>query len=363
MIYLDHHAATPLGEPARRAMEAAAAAAWANPSSVHAAGRAARALLERAREQVAAALGARPAEVVLTSGGTEACDLAIGGLGRPERVVSWRLAHPAVLAPCATWESAGVPQLLLDGLEVPADDLLEPGTLLVVPWVGHETGNVLDLAALAERAHRRGARVVVDANQALGRLPFRMDDWPVAAVAIASHKIGGPAGAGALVLRRGLELAPRFPGGGQERGRRGGSPGVAALVGFGAACGALADRLDAMPRVAAWRDRLEAAGIHLGGVVNGAGPRVASVTNLSFRAWKSAHLVAALDLEGLATSAGAACSSGLAEPSPGVAALHPDEPWRAASALRLSLGPEGLDDDAIDRAVAILERVVPRATI
>ena len=367
MIYLDHHAATPLGSAVRRAMAEAEVDGWANPSSVHGPGRRSRQRLEGARAQVAAALGASPSELVFTSGGTEACELAIAGLGQPTGVVTWRMAHPAVLGPCERWAAAGVPLTVLDGLDMPGEALLHPGVLVAVPWVGHETGNVLPLRSLAERAEARGARVVVDANQALGRLSFTVDDFPVHAMAIAAHKVGGPSGAGALWVRRGCELHPRVTAGGQERGRRGGSPSVVALAGFGAACEALPARVAGMTHVGRWRDRLETAGQALGGVVNGSvvggarAERVASVTNLAFAGWKSEHLVAALDLEGLAASAGAACSSGLSAPSPGVATLHPDEPWRARSALRLSLGPEGLSDEAVDQAVAILQRVVPRA--
>lgn len=361
MPYLDHHAATPLGAAAAAAMADAAPDAWANPSSVHGPGRRARARLETARAQVAGALGAAPADVVFTSGGTEACDLMIAGGPRPARVVTWELAHPAVQGPIDAWAAQGVPVTRIEGLAAPETSDLQ-GALLVVPWVDHETGRVLELEPILEAASAAGGRVVVDANQALGRLPIDVAALGVDALAVASHKIGGPAGAGALWIRRGAELVPRLAGGGQERGRRGGSPGVLPLVGFGAACDALPERLEAMARVGRWRDRLEACAVALGGVVNGAeGPRVASCTNVSFRAWRAEHLVPALDLEGLAVSAGAACSSGTTEPSPGVASLYPKEPWRATSAVRLSLGPEGLDDAAIDEALATLERVVPRA--
>lgn len=361
MPYLDHHAATPLGDAAATAMAAAAADGWANPSSVHGPGRRSRALLENARRQVADALGAAPADLVFTSGGTEACDLAIAGGPKPRRILTWATAHPAVEAPIEGWAAAGVPVRRVAAMAEPDFADLEGG-LVVVPWVEHEMGIRLDLPSIVAEARAAGARVVVDANQALGRVPIDVAALDVDALAVASHKIGGPAGAGALWVRREGPLEPRLSGGGQERGRRGGSPGVVPLVGFGAACAAIGERLSAMARVAGWRDRLEARAVALGAVVNGAeGLRVASCTNVSFRAWRAEHLVPALDLEGLAVSAGAACSSGTTEPSPGVASRYPDEPWRAASAIRLSLGPEGLDDEAIDEAMAILERVVPRA--
>ncbi|HJL06593.1 MAG TPA: aminotransferase class V-fold PLP-dependent enzyme [Polyangiaceae bacterium LLY-WYZ-15_(1-7)] len=363
-VYLDHHAATPLCAAARDAMRAAEETGWANPSSLHGAGRAAKALLEGARRAVAEAVGAAPADVVLTAGGTEACNLAVLGLPGTGPVVTTAGEHPAIGAAA---RASGRPLRVLamaggaPGAEVVEEALGEDG-LLAVQWVSHETGAILPVAEWVEAARAAGARVVVDATQALGRLPVDVEALGADAIAFASHKIGGPAGAGALWLRRGMELAPRALGGGQERGRRAGTPHAVTLAGFGAACGALEARLGAMERVASWRDRLEATLEALGGVVNGAeGPRVASVTSASFRAWRGPVLVAALDVEGLQASAGAACSSGVAEASPGLRALYPEEPWRAESALRLSLGPEGLDDAAIEEAVAILQRVIPRA--
>ncbi len=361
MPYLDHHAATPLAAAATDAMAEAAPDAWANPASVHGPGRASRAHLETARRRVAEALGAAPADLVFTSGGTEACDLAIAGGPRPSRILTWAIAHPAVHGPVEGWERAGVPVRRVAGLDEPDVSDMEGG-LVVVPWVDHEMGLCLDLPAIAARARSAGARVVVDANQALGRIPIDVGALDVDALAVASHKIGGPSGAGALWVRRPGPLEPRLAGGGQERGRRGGSPGVLPIVGFGAACAMIEERLAAMGRIGRWRDRLEAGAVALGAVVNGGdGPRVASCTNVSFRGWRAEHLVPALDLEGLAVSAGAACSSGTTEPSPGVASRYPSEPWRAASAIRMSLGPEGLDEAAIDDAMTILERVVPRA--
>jgi cysteine desulfurase len=149
-------------------------------------------------------------------------------------------------------------------------------------------------------------------------------------------------------------------GGAQERGRRPGTPDVAAHAGLGAACRSLASRRADMSRLAGLRDRLEHACRELGAVVNAPGERVATVTNVSFRAWRADMLVPALDLEGLCASSGAACSSGVGEPSPVLRAMYPDEPWRAESALRLSLGPE-VTEAEVEGAIAILRRVIPRA--
>lgn len=370
MIYLDHHAASPMSAAAREAVARARERAWANPSSVHAAGRAARAALEQAREEVARAIGAVPADVVFTSGGTEACNLGVLGLaaGAPRRVVTTRIEHPAVSEPVAALERAGAEVIRLDvpegrppSLEA-LDAALEGAGLAALGWVNAETGTVLPVPAYAERCRARGVPLFVDATQALGKLEVDASRTGASALALAAVKIGGPPGAGALWVARGTPLEPRALGGAQERGRRAGSLDAAALAGFGAACAAVGARLAAMAEVACRRDRLERALVAHGAVVNGAaGPRVATVTSVSVPGWRGSRLVAALDLEGLCASSGSACSSGVDAPSPVVAAMSPSEPWRAESALRLSLSAETTDAE-IDEALCILERVLARRT-
>ena len=361
MIYLDYHAATPLAPGVAEAMARARECGWANPASAHAPGRAARRALEAAREQIASAIGAHPADVVCTSGGTEACNLGILGVDPPCEVVTWRIAHPAVLRSVEQWADRGVSVSYVDGVALPKR--FASGALVVVPWVNHECGTVIDVDTVVGLAVSHGARVMLDASQALGRISIHVSALPIESLAISAHKIGGPAGAGALWVRRGASLTPRSLGGGQERGRRGGSPAVASVAGFGAACAAVPARLQSMTMVGTWRDRLEAAAVGAGARVNGVcegASRVASVTNVSFPGWRADHLVAALDLEGVAVSAGAACSSGLGQPSPTVAELHPEEPWRAQNAVRFSLGPEALEPDDIERAAALLASIAAR---
>jgi len=380
VIYLDHHAAAPATPGVRRAMADAEEVAWANPSSVHAAGRRARAVLEGAREAIAAAIGARPADVVLTAGGTDACNLGLRGLvaeGAGPGFVRTATEHPAVEAtmadlaagrgaePVSVAVPAGVPpdpSLLAQTLRALGDRGVAGASVLVaIQWVNHEVGTVFPIPRYAEVCRSHGARLFVDGTQALGRFPVDVAGLGAHAVAFAAHKIGGPAGAGALWVDRAVSLRPAVTGGAQERGRRGGTPDVRAQAGFRGAVEALPDRLRAGPDMARRRDALEAATVRLGGVVNGdAGPRVPTVTNASFRRWQGAALVAALDLEGLAASSGAACSSGLDAPSPVLEAMYPDAPWRAGAALRLSVGPETSDEDVAE-AVRLLERVVPRA--
>ncbi|MEZ4337739.1 MAG: aminotransferase class V-fold PLP-dependent enzyme [Sandaracinaceae bacterium] len=356
-VYLDHHAATPLAPEVEAAMDAARGVAWANPASAHAAGRAARRLLEEARASVAQALGARPADLVLTSGGTEACNLGVLGLPA-RRVLTSRAEHPAVRAPL---EARGVDlvELELPGGLAPEALPLDGADLVCLQLVNHETGTVLPIERWAVQCRAAGVPLFVDACQALGKVPVDVGALGASAVAVAASKIGGPAGAGALWIARDTEVAPLILGGAQERGRRAGSPAVLAAVGFGAAAGLVDARLAAMPEVGRRRDRLEAA-FSMHGPINGAdGPRVATVVNASPRGWSGPRLVAALDVEGVMTSHGAACSSGVDEPSAVVRAMHPGEPWRAEAALRASLSPTTTDAE-IEHAIAVLEAVLAR---
>jgi cysteine desulfurase len=368
-VYLDHHAATPVGEAARREMEAAREVAWANPSSVHRPGRASRAILERARERVAAAIGAAPADVVLASGGTEACNLAVLGLAgaRAGHVVTTEIEHPSVAAAIEVLSAAGwgvtrlpVPRGRPPSGEEVSRAITDDTRLVAIQMINHETGTVLPIDAYATVCRARGVPLAVDAIQALGKVPIDVASLGASAVAIASHKIGGPAGAAALWIARDASVEARVVGGAQERGRRAGTPDVVALAGFGAACAALPARLASMESIAIRRDRLERRVVELGGVVAATeGPRAPTAVNAAFRGWRGTALVAALDLEGVAASSGAACSSGVDRPSAVITAMHADEPWRAASSLRLSLGPETRDED-VSAALAALERVLSR---
>jgi cysteine desulfurase len=368
VIYLDHHAATPVCSAALQAMEAARAESWANPSSVHAAGRRARGFLDRAREQVAGCMGASEGDVVLTAGGTEACNLGVLGLARNvAHVITTEIEHPAVSQAVERLRARGARVTRLsvwDGKAPDASDVAsrigdEP-TLLAVQWINHETGTLLPIDAWAHAARQRGAHVFVDATQALGKIPVDVSTLEVDALALASHKIGGPAGAGALWIRRGVTLDSVLVGGAQERGRRAGTPDVTTAVGFGAACAQLPQRLDAMDAIAARRDRLEQCLRAHDAVVNGAaGPRASTVVNVSVPGWQGEVLVAALDVEGVCASSGAACSSGVSGPSAVLRAMYPEQSWRAQSALRLSLGPE-VDDGSADQAKATIAQVLAR---
>lgn len=342
-IYLDHNATTPL-HPAARAAMVAALDDFGNPSSLHAEGRRARDAVERARAEVARAVGARREEIVFTSGGTEANNLALR-LGR--RVVVSAIEHPSVLgaADAATRvpvDRAG--RVDLDALEA----LVDGETLVSVQLANHEIGVVQDLPAIVERARRRGARVHTDAVQALGKLPVDVRALGVDALTVSAHKIGGPKGAGALFVRDGLDVPPLVHGGHQERERRPGTENVVGIVGFGAACAALA------PATAELRDRFEAGAGALGArVASAAAPRVPTTSYVAFDGVPGELLMQALDLDGVAVSTGAACSSGSLEPSPVLRAIGFSE------GIRVSFGRGNTRDD-VDRLLALLPALLER---
>jgi cysteine desulfurase len=372
-IYLDHNATSPLLDTARAAMQEAAAIVG-NPSSIHGEGRAARARLERAREAITLLVGAGDIDgVVFTSGGTEADHTGVVGLGlaavaagAPPRALVLATEHPAVHGAGAALAARGftVERIAVDGAgRVDLDDLgrrLAGGAAVVaVAAVNHETGVIADLAAVATAARGAGARFHVDAVQAAGRVPLA----PIAALAdtlaLSAHKLGGPAGVGALWIRDGVDLAPLAPGGHQERGRRGGTENLVGAAGFAAAAAAVdLERADAVATLAA---RLEAGALAIEGArVHGAGaPRAGNTVNLGFAGALGEAIVIALDLDGVAASTGAACTSGSIQPSPVLLAMGLDRD-RAREGVRFSLGPSTTATE-IDRVLSLLPRIVARA--
>lgn len=369
-VYLDHNATAPLHPEVRDAMVRALAAGAGNPSSIHAEGRAGRDLVEAARREVAALVGGRPEEIVFTSGGTEADALAVIGLaraavaaGRPAVVAAAAVEHPAV--------GGAVAELVDRGFEARALPVDREGrvqaveldaAVVAIALANHELGTVHDVAAIATAARARGARVVCDAVQAAGKLALDVRALGVDALAISAHKLGGPAGVGALWVRDGVDVPPLVGAGHHERGRRPGTENVLGIVGFGvAAARARTDGLAAQPRIAALRDRLERALLAIPGArVHGAGaPRVATTTNVAFEGAPGDAVVQALDLEGIAASTGAACTSGRIEPSRVLLALGLS-PDRAAEAVRFSLGPSTTEadiDHVIDLVPGLIDRV------
>jgi cysteine desulfurase len=373
-IYLDHNATTRLHPDARRAMAPFLDREWGNPSSRHAEGRAAREALEQARDRVARLVGARSGEIVFTSGGTEADRLAVLGAAlaaranhpRRARVIASPLEHVAVEGALALLTARGfaVEKLRADpGGRVDPDELGrklgDDVALVTVQLANHEIGTLQPIAELAERARAAGALFHSDAVQAAGKLPLDVAALGVDLLAISAHKLYGPKGAGALWLRSGIPFAGES-GGHQERGRRGGTEDVAAAVGFGAAAeAALRDGAGWSAHVTSLRDRFEAGAVASGAQLNG--DRAARVGNTSSLAWPGAEgalVMESLDLEGVAVSTGAACTSGSLAPSPVLLALGQDR-TRALEAVRFSFGRENSDQE-VDAVLALLAPIVAR---
>jgi cysteine desulfurase len=365
MIYFDHNASTPVRPEVLEAMRAALADLYANPSSSHREGQRARAAVERAREQVAALVGARPDEVVFTSGGTEADHAGLIGAAwaaepRGRRVAISAIEHHAVHGAAGVLERLG---FAVEHLPAGRDGLVDPATLEALPpdttvvavmLANNETGVIQPVAALARRAAERGMRVVCDAVQAAGKIAIRRDDLGVDYLVISGHKFGGPKGAGALIVRAGAPFEPLFRGSAHERGRRGGTENVSGIVGLGVAAECAARELDAeRTRLLELRARLEAGvrAVLPDAVIHGArAPRLPNTVNLSIPGARSDHLLMALDARGVAVSAGAACASGAVEPSPVLAAMGVPRDL-AVCALRLSMGRSTTADE-VERVIS-----------
>lgn len=360
-IYLDWNATTPPLAAALDEQRRVAGECWANPASVHLPGQRARAELDRARRAIASLVELHPRDVLLTSGGTEANNLALRSAEGP--IVTSRLEHPSVVRVVEQLEREGV---LVGWVEPGAEGRLSPAAveaaiatlgrvaLVSVQAVNHETGVIQPVTEIAEVVHRAGARLHCDAVQAAGRLPassFRGADL----VSVAAHKLRGPKGIGALVTRPGVPVRPLVRGGEQERGLRPGTQDAGLAAGFRVAAEHALDGPVRYAKVAPLRDRLEDELVALGrarGIAverNGGEPRAPHVANLSWAGWRGPELCAALDLAGLAVSSGAACSAGTAEPSPVIRAMLGET--RATAALRLSLG-ESTTSEEVAQAVA-----------
>ncbi|MDQ3915241.1 MAG: cysteine desulfurase [Actinomycetota bacterium] len=377
MHYLDHAATTPVLPEAAEATARALAEDFGNPSSVHAAGRRARAVVEDARDRVAAAVGAGPSEIVFTGGGTEADNLAIKGAAHKRRgdgnhVVVTAFEHHAVLDAAHALAQGGFEVTKVpvepDGSVDPARvaDAVRPSTVLAsVMAVNNEIGTVQDIPAITEAVKAANPRTLVhsDAVQALGNVPVDVHAWGVDLAAFAAHKAGGPKGVGALFVRSSVAVEPVLHGGGQERGLRSGTHNVAGIAGFGVAAEVAAKEVyEKSERLLALRGAL-LAGIEAivpDVVVNGRlDQRVAGNLNVCIPGTDGETMLLLLDQAGIACSSGSACASGALDPSHVLLALG--VPKRLAKgSLRFSLGRTSTRAD-VDAVLAALPGVVTRA--
>jgi cysteine desulfurase len=375
MVYLDYNATTPLAPEALTAMMPFLREFCGNASSIHAAGRKARAAVDDSRERLATLLGVKANEIIFTSGGTEACNLAVMGLARAHaprgrHIITTAVEHHAVLHACESLkhhEGFDLTILPVDSAgRVDPEDLnsaLRPDTILVsVMHANNETGTIQPIEELGAICRARRVCFHTDAIQSFGKLPVRPDDLGVSAISLAAHKFYGPPGAGALYLRSGIAISRIAHGGSHENTRRPGTENVAAIVGMTAAA-ELAEnkRSDDQPRLRALRDQLwkEMTSRFPSAVRNGDPEQtLANTLNVSFPGLDGEALLIGLDLEGVCASSGSACMVGSVQPSHVLVAMGVG-PGVASSTVRFSLGTQSSESD-IEHCLRALETVVER---
>ncbi len=370
-VYLDNNATTPVLPAVFEAMQAYFGEHFGNASSIHHHGQETRAAVERARESVAALLGCRAAEIVFTSGGTEADNLAVFGLVQPgQHVVSSTVEHHAVLNSCKHLEASGceVTYVPVNGQgRVDPDDVrraLRPHTrLITIMMANNETGVLQPLEEIGKIAVEADVYFHTDAVQAAGKVAIDVKRIGCDLLSISGHKMNAPQGVGALYVRKGTSLRPMLHGGSHERSRRAGTENVPGIVALGKAAELARDAIvrGDLEQICRMRDRLEhtiLSGIESTGVNGQGAPRVPNTSSIYFDCIEGEALVIALDLKGLAVSTGAACSSGAIEPSHVLTAMGMP-PERARGSLRFSLGKQNTSED-IEFALDLIPQAVAR---
>src|SRR5258706_7079608 len=374
-VYFDYNATTPLAPEVLETVLRVTRDVFGNASSIHHFGQQAKSTLDDARSAVSALLNGDPSEIVFTSGGTEADNLAIRGAaeaieptGRRHLIASG-IEHEAVLNTLRALARRGWRTTLLpadaSGLVSPdrLREAIDADTALVsVMHANNEVGEIEPVAALAAIAHEHGALMHTDAVQSAGKIPVDVRALGVDLLSLSAHKFNGPKGAGALWIKRGTRMQPMMTGGKHERNRRAGTENVPAIVGLGVAARLAASKLGAQATITgALRDQLEEGILKAvpGTAVNGArGSRVPNTTNISFDRVEAESLLIALDLEGIAVSTGSACSSGTLEPSHVLRAMGLPT-HRTQNSLRFSLGMFSTDAE-VDRVIEVLPRLVAK---
>ena len=352
-IYLDHNATTPLHPEVLNAMLPALQDNFGNPSSIHSFGRSARVQLDEAREKVARLIGASSSEIIFTSGGTEANNLALLGVAlkdKEKKIITSKTEHPSVLNPCRQLEEQGVEVHYLDvdrfgriDINNLESQITESTALISLQHANSETGVLQDIKKVSELARSNGVLFHTDAVQSVAKIEFDLKDYPVDMLSISAHKFNGPKGVGALFLRKGTPaLFAPVCGGSQEKKRRGGTENVAGIIGFGKACEMAIKRVSTLEvsRVAELKDYFYnkvyemIPGTELFGDMQNSLP---NTLNLGFAGVEGDTLLIAMDMEGVAVSTGSACSSGTGLPSPVLQAMGlPDN--KINSSIRFSLG-------------------------
>lgn len=352
-IYLDHNATTPLHPEVLNAMLPALQDNFGNPSSIHSFGRSARVQLDEAREKVARLIGASSSEIIFTSGGTEANNLALLGVAlkdKEKKIITSKTEHPSVLNPCRQLEEQGVEVHYLDvdrfgriDINNLESQITESTALISLQHANSETGVLQDIKKVSELARSNGVLFHTDAVQSVAKIEFDLKDYPVDMLSISAHKFNGPKGVGALFLRKGTPaLFAPVSGGSQEKKRRGGTENVAGIIGFGKACEIAIKRVSTLEvsRVAELKDYFYnkvyemIPGTELFGDMQNSLP---NTLNLGFAGVEGDTLLIAMDMEGVAVSTGSACSSGTGLPSPVLQAMGlPDN--KINSSIRFSLG-------------------------
>ena len=379
-IYFDHNATTPVDREVLDAMLPYLTEDFGNASSIHSYGQRTRKAVELARDAVARLIGARATEIVFTSGGTESDNLAIFGVvaaaakeeayaGKRLHVITSKFEHSAVRNPCEVLQARGVEVTFVpvsrDGLVSPHDirRAIRPETVLItIMHANNELGTVQPIEEIGRLAAEADVYFHTDAVQSTGKLPIDVSALGVDLLSMSGHKFHAPKGVGALYIRKGTRLEPHLFGGRHERDRRPGTENVPGIVGLGQAAEAARARLASdAARIAALRDRLQTgllAAVPQARVNCATSPRTPNTTNITFECTEGEALVIALDLKGVACSTGAACSSGVVEPSPVLTAIGMSKE-EARATLRFSLGHANTEED-VDYALSVIPGVVER---
>lgn len=371
-VYMDHAATSPLREEALEAMMPFLQEKYGNPSSIHSPGREARKAVDRAREAVAGAIGADPAEIYFTAGGTESNNIALRGAARLKKgrghIITSSIEHHAVLDVCEDLEKEGfaVTYLPVDSHgSVDSGELekaLTPETFLIsIMAANNEVGTIQPAGEIGRLARERGILFHTDAVQVVGQLPVNVNEMRADLLSLSAHKFNGPKGIGALYVRKGIPVSPLYRGGGQESKLRPGTENVPGIVGLGRALELAAEEMPAKEKnLAALRDRLIAGLLEIEDTTLNGHPsrRLPGNVNVSFEYIEGESILLSLDLQGVAASSGSACTSGSLDPSHVLMAMGLDHRL-AHGSVRFSLGM-GSNDADVDYLLAIIPPVIER---